>query len=362
MPDGQILRIQLLNPIGAKSRVDLLIPGLFGPIPVPGGDLPDLPVLERLLGKADRLRTTGSDSTELLFDRFGVDPVPDRDPPSAPFSRLSESPDADVSGYWLHADPVHLRPDRDRLLLFDARHLALDRAEADSLVEVFNQHFDGDGLRLEAPSIERWYLHAEQPPRICARPLADVVGRGIERSYLSGDDAADWMRWLNEAQMLFHHADVNRHREFAGRPTVSGIWPWGGGSLADSVPQSRYDCVLAHHPLALGLASAAGVATHSIPEDSAEMPALDRGERMLLYWDAFWPAVLDGDGAAWVRELSRLESWLRIPLERLRTGDLGELVLFPCDGTRLGVTRGSLRFFWRRPGRIAAHLQGMAHG
>ena len=34
-------------------------------------------------------------------------------------------------GWVMHADPVHLRPDQDRLLLFDAPSMAITRREAD---------------------------------------------------------------------------------------------------------------------------------------------------------------------------------------------------------------------------------------
>ena len=348
--------------MGAKGRIDLLIPGIFGPVPVLAADLPDMPVLEKLLGRADRLAAEGSDSIALLFDRFGIEIGKDRDPPCAPFSRLADAPEADPSGFWLHADPVHLRPDRDRLLLFDARHLGLEREEADTLVGLFNGHFAADGLHLEAPANERWYLRVEKPPRIRTSALSDVVGRSIERSSLRGEDAPEWTRWLNEAQMLFHHSDVNQRRERAGRPAVSGIWPWGGGSLPVSMPESRYQAVLACAPLAVGLSKAVGVAAHATPDTPDAIPAVEQEGRMLLYWDALWPAVLDGDGAAWICELSRLEQWLGTLTDRLRTGELDELSLFPCDGTRLLATRGALRRFWRRPTRIAASLQGMLDG
>lgn len=344
--------------MGAKSRIDLLVPGLFGPVPVLEADLPDLPALEKLLGRADRLGVKGPDSIALLFDRFGIDVGSDRGAPSAPFSHLADAPDADPSGFWLHADPVHLRPDRDRLLLFDSRHFGLERGEADSLVGLFNGHFTADGLHLEAPSSERWYLRVEKPPRIRSSALSDLVGRSIERSSLRGEDASQWMRWLNEVQMLFHHSEVNQRRERAGMPTVSGIWPWGGGTLPASIPQTRYQSVLASNPLAVGLASAAGVAAHPIPDTPDAMPAVESGDRTLLYWDALWPAVLDGDGVAWTSEISRFEQWLAMLADRLRAGELAELSLFPCDEMRLRATRRVLRRFWRRPTPIIASLKG----
>lgn len=343
--------------MGANRRIDLPIPGLFGPIPILPEDSPDLPSLSRVLGKAERSPCEGVDLISVLFDRFALEIPKDRDLPSAPFSYLAEVPNAPCEGYWLHADPVHLRPDRDQLVLFHASDLQLDQGEADALVGLFNGHFAADNLRLEAPVPERWYLKAQQPPRIRTRPLADVVGRGIERSYIRGEDAAQWMRWLNEVQMLFHHSPVNQRRELAGRPTVNAIWPWGGGFLPETMPQSGYGSVFAGDSLATGLAKAARVETHPLPEDPQETLACVRSGPTLVLWDTLWPAVVGSDGATWVREMSRLAPWLDKLIRSLKAGEVDEVTLYPCDGTRLKLTRGALRRFWRRPVKVAACMR-----
>lgn len=149
--------------MSAGATLDLLIPGLFGPVPIPPADVPPTPALDRLLARAERVPAESGLEAALL-GRFGV--APGGDLPSAPFSRLADDPGADPTGWWLHADPVHLRPDRDQLRLFDARHLAVTREEANALVALFNAHFAADGLRLEAPLPGRWYLQAEHPPEI----------------------------------------------------------------------------------------------------------------------------------------------------------------------------------------------------
>ncbi|MCG6862527.1 MAG: phosphoglycerate mutase [Chromatiaceae bacterium] len=344
--------------MGENSQIDLVIPGLFGPIPVFPEDLPELSALSGFLGKAESRPALGRNPIAVLFDRFGIELDPSADPPSAPFSRLADTPNATPGGYWLHADPVHLRPDRNQLLLFDARHLRLNPDEADSLAKLFNEQFAADGLCLETPTADHWYLRADSPPRLHTRPLADQIGRRIDRTYLRGEDAARWMGWLNEVQMLFHHADPNRRRETAGRPMVSGIWIWGGGSLPAAMPHCRYRTVYAGDSLTRGLAMAARIAAYPLPD---RLQAPDSGVwpgPMLVFWDALWPAVLDADAGVWVRELARLADLLGELMALLRGGKLGEIAIYPCDGTRLSATRRSLRRFWRRPVRIAARLQG----
>ncbi|MEA3277575.1 MAG: phosphoglycerate mutase [Pseudomonadota bacterium] len=339
------------------KRVDLLIPGLFGPIAIPSDDLTGFPPLERLLGRADRLSVSGADPVAALFERFAIATDPDKDPPSAPFSRLGDGADTDLTAFWMHADPVHLRPDRDRLMLFDSRNLGITHEEADALVELFNGHFGADGLWLEAPDPGRWYLQVEEPPRIRTHSLSAAVGRSIDRLLPKGPEAARWIAWLNEVQMLFHDSEVNRRREQAGRPMINGIWPWGGGQLPESVPGAQLDAVYAEHPLAIGLARAAKVPVRPLTEDAQELVGSRSQATVLLFWDRLWPAVLDADFSTWVQELERLQTLLARLERELRRGRLEALDILPCNGTGFHATRRSLRRFWRRRLALGAQLQ-----
>jgi hypothetical protein len=338
------------------SRIDLVMPGLFGPVPVHPHDLPPTPVLGRLIGRADTwsLPAIGPDQT--LFDCFGVDREPARDAPSGPYCRLADLPGAEPSGYVLHADPVHLRPDRDRLLLFDARHLDLTQRESAALVGLFNRHFAEDGLWLEAGAAQRWYLRVERAPLLRATPLHEAVGRDIRPLLPSGPDARAWMRTINEAQMLFHHAETNRVRERAGRPSVSGIWPWGGGSLPAARPQVDIVQVFGTHALAVGLAAFAGVPVRPVPEDARDLLAWGEKGAVLAYADDLWRPVLDADGRAWLAALRRLEGWLAGLVEGHRPREM-RLNLYPCDGRCYGSSSRSLRRFWRRPAALSDRLQ-----
>ena len=412
-------------------RLDLLIPGLFGPVPVPPGGVPPTPVLSRLLGRADRLavsdrpraigpspmadpppaedRLAGADRLPVvgttdpcrtLFDLFGYVPPPERDCPSAPYCRLAdrqtEDPGTGKEPDVLHADPVHLRPDRDRLVLFAGPDLAPDRAEADALVNLFNQHLGEEGLRLEAPTPARWYLLTERPPELVTQPLAAVLGRPIAGQLPRGTEARRWARLLNEVQMLFHHSEVNQRREAAGIPTLNGLWLWGGGwSLPPPSGQVGYARVFSADPLARGLALARGIPTSPLPADlgavlaaagtsvSAFAPTSMRGPApistpppnqpvpnqartstpasppaILIHWSGLWEAVLAADGPAWLASLTALELWLsgstgpadregatgRVsPIHRLN------LNLYPADGERFQYRAHYRYWFWRQP-------------
>lgn len=422
-------------------RLDLLIPGLFGPVPVPPGGVPPTPVLSRLLGRADRLagpdrpladgpspktdpppafdgpagadRLLGAataDPCRTLFHLFGYAPAPEGDCPSAPHCRLADrqtdDPGMVPDTYVLHADPVHLRPDRDRLVLFAGPDFAPDRAEADALVALFNQHLGEEGLRLEAPTPGRWYLLSEQVPELVTQPLAAVLGRPIAGQLPQGPEARRWARLLNEVQMLFHHSEVNQRREAAGIPTLNGLWLWGGGQLLPPpTGEVGYARVFSADPLARGLARARGIPTASQPADlgavlaaagpavSAFAPTLIRGPAplpvqtpnqtaptetristpvspaaILIHWSGLWEAVLAADDMAWLASLTALEQWLAgsggpagkrgatgrgSPIQSLN------LDIHPANGECFHY-RAHHRFrFWRHPPRLIRPDRGL---
>jgi hypothetical protein len=343
-----------------RHCIEILIPGLLGPIPIAPDELPPTPVLARLLGRADPLPGGESDPVAALLGRFGVasdaDADADADLPSAPFCRLVEGGEPGAAGFLMHADPVHLRADRDRLLLFDARHLGVTVEEAAALVDLFNAHFVQDGLRLEAPVPQRWYLHLPRPPRIHTHPLHAATGRGIAGFLPAGEEAAGWAGRLNEVQMLFHHAQVNVRREAEGRPTVNGIWPWGGGHFPPPLDGSGYARVLGEHPLALGLAVAAGIPAEPLPKDGGSLLAGGGDGDVLVLWDRLWPAALDADPVGWCKEVQRLDAWLAPLADGLgRRGQI-RVELDPCNGERYRLDRKALRRFWRRPLRLAERV------
>lgn len=304
----------------------LVVPGLLGPMP----RLADIgssrfPLLERLLARADR-QGAASGYGETLFGLFGLAPPEDADLPSAALAYLGDTGAAPV-GVVFHAAPVHLRPDQDRLLLFDHPGEDLTEAETAVFVDAVNRHFAADGWRLEATSAGRWYLHLPQQPRLRTHPLAEVVGRNVDLFQPSGEDAAYWQGCLNEIQMLFFDLPVNARREAAGRLPVSGLWLHGGGELA-AAASHPFASLEGADLLLAGLAASAGDASGD--------------ERLVVSRDA-WRAVQDADPSAWQQALAGLE--LRLP----QLMSQGELRLYPCHG-QCHIYRPAHRYrVWRRP-------------
>jgi hypothetical protein len=355
-----------VGPVGGSARsLDLLVPGLLGPVPISPEDIPAVPVLERLLSRGTPLPGGVVGLIESLFAAFGLGLGEDggedlgRAAPSAPLCYLADAPLGDQGGYRLHADPVYLRLDRGHLLLYDARRLDLTQPEADALVALFNGHFAAQGLTLEAPVPGRWYLRLNEAPKLCTRPLDAVVGRSVAASLPTGEDAPRWACVLNEAQMLFAQAEPNRQREAEGRLPVSGIWPWGGGELSNLRPRARHRSVFADHPLSAGLARRAGAVLYPLAGVEGDLAAAVAEGPILVVWDRLWPAVLDVDPGLWSQELEGLEHCLGQLQGLLASGRLHHWILDGCHGSPRRIARPDAWRLWRRVRPLAAMLTTM---
>lgn len=330
----------------AAHHLSVIVPGLLGPVTDPdavAGLLPDLPATAALLARADRLPGPATAETALCR-AFGIDGPPW---PVAAAARAGEA-DAAAPGarWWLRVDPVHLRVDTNHARLFGGHVLGLEADEAEALVARLNAHFGADGLTLEAPAPDRWYLALDEAQALEAHAPAEVVGRNVDHFLPTGADAARWRGRLNEIQMLLHDAPPNRAREEHGRLTVNSGWVWGGGYAPRALAAPSR--VLAADPLARGLARLAGTEAEPLPASAA---ALGPGAgHTLVFEPAARDPLVHGEIEAWLEAVQRLErAWLAPLRERLRRRELDALDIVPADGRRFRVTRGGLRRFWRRP-------------
>jgi len=171
--------------------------------------------------------------TVALFQALGA---PDATP-VAPLALLGAGADP-AADYVLCADPVHLVADRDTVVL---AHAIDDVSEDDAwaLVEMLNRHFAGDDLRFEAVRQDAWFARRREAPDIVTTPVDAARGRRLLASLPRGAEGGTWQRWQNEIEMLLHEHPVNSAREARGEATVSGVWFWGGGRLADAGAMPR---------------------------------------------------------------------------------------------------------------------------
>ncbi len=153
--------------------------------------------------------------------------------PAAALTRLAHGAKPVRDEYL--AEPVMLRPDRDRLSLRRLGDDAPDAEETRALVQAAHAHFPEDELRI-APGADVWHvrlpgveprtgLPVERAQEALLNPLPEEFGVDVRG-----------MRVLNELQMLWYSHPVNEARRSQGRAEVNALWIWGGGDLPRDVP------------------------------------------------------------------------------------------------------------------------------
>jgi hypothetical protein len=325
----------------------MLVPGLLG---FPGGE-PYAPpaALQRLLARAEPLpQPAARGPEEVVFRLFGANPAdPDGDLPVAAVTRLLDLAVVD-NGWWLRADPVHLIPDRDRLILTDASRLDITQEEANRLIGEIAEIYKADGWLFKAPRPGRWYVKPPHTPRIRTTPLADVIGRDIHPSLPAGPDGKTWHAILNEMQILLHTAKANEQRERDGKPPINSLWFWGGGRVPN-IGAHPFTEIWSAEPVTLALARLSQTPSHDLPRDFADWQQRASAGVHLVAVDTAYVPVLYRDHTGWREALAALESaWFEPLLAALKSGALDELRLVNETGRTFLLTGRHARRWWRR--------------
>ncbi len=331
--------------MASQRRARLVLPGLLGPISDPdtvARIAQPLPALACHLARARSQPAATDDGEGAVCAAFGVDGPPW---PVAAAARYGEA-EAPAHGatYWLRLDPVHLRVDTNHARLFGPYVLAVTAEQAESLVARLNEHLAADGLRIEAPAPDRWYLPLAEAPELTTWPLPFVAGRNINMFMPSGPASGRWRGWLTELQMLLHDAPANAERERAGQLPVNSVWPWGEGAVPQ--PPSAPAAVASNEALPRGLATLAGSQAFDLPAEAPdEWPT---GTTLVVDSSAREP-LIHGEVEGWLEVLDRLEAqWLGPLWDALAAGRLDAVELEPGDGRRHTLTRAGRYRLWRR--------------
>jgi hypothetical protein len=298
----------------------LLIPGFLRAHQAAGR--PRLPKLEQMLGRATEGESRHTSARlGTLFGLAAADIQP------GPFMHLSDGGQRD-EGYWLRADPVHLAPDRDQLVLMPPEMLDVRQAEMHALAAAFDATYGAEGWRLEYPQVDRGYLRAPEALDVVAHDPEPFIGGPVLEAMPGGPDGTRLKRLMNEIQMLFHTHPVNTDREEAGRPTINSLWLWGGGRLppATGVAPQR---IVTDLPLLRGLAVWAGQSVVT-PSTAAQVVA----------GDLIGLPVTDMDA------LER--DWFGPLLKLMKSDTLDDLDIHLEGLGDFTLSRGAARRFWRR--------------
>ena len=207
----------------AKALV-LIAPGLLSR---PDETLAAMPALRRLAAYADAGVAAAPDVVHALFAALAMRV----DTPTGPLALLGKGGDPG-DDYVLCAAPVELaRGAGDSV---EVRGVSeIPAADADRLVRMLDRHFANDDLRFEALHGTPWFARRTQASVVTMTSPAAAHGRALAASLPQGEDAARWRRWQDEIAMMLHDDPINRAREAADLPPVSGVWFFGGGRLCD---------------------------------------------------------------------------------------------------------------------------------
>lgn len=332
---------------------DLLLPRVSGSEPYQ--DL-RLPMLETLLARGNVVQQPALERDAWLCRAFSV--AKQHDWPIAALTLAADGVDPEHY-YWLRADPVELRLERNRLVMAGGVS-DLDADESRDLVAALNKHFARDGITLLAPFPQRWYLRTDRAPGIVTAPLALAANHDIDRHLPQGNAALDWHRVINEAQMVLHEHAVNEAREARGAATVNSVWLWGGGT-SPVVGRPSYQTVWSNDVLTRSLAAAAGIARRPLPDHGAAWlaAATAGGGNHLLVFDRLQDALRAGGIAAWREQLAMFErDWMTPLLPALRKGKISVLTLAATHSDNLleaTFTPAQRWRFWRRARPLASY-------
>ena len=345
-------------------ELSLVIPNLILPRPPqgPGSALLDvyhelnLPNLEYMLGRMSHLPLPTVSLEAWLCDAYGVLPSPDL--PLGALSLLAEQ-GKPGEAFWLCADPVHLEPQRDQLVLIDGEQLAISRAEADQLVAALNEHFAPTGETFHAIEPHRWFARLSKPLEIITQPLLSVAGRSIAQHMPSAYHASKLNQFMTEAQMLLHAHPVNQAREAQGQPPINSIWPWGGGSLP-AVSERPYAHVWSSNPVAQGLARASRSLYSGLPAHAQAVLDEDgSSSHSLVVLDMLRAPAAYGNYAGWQKAMRSLEEkWMRPLANAYRKGLIRTLTLHALNEEQhlqFTLERSSRWQIWRRPDSLARY-------
>ncbi|RRQ20021.1 hypothetical protein [Thiohalobacter thiocyanaticus] len=335
-------------------ELSLCVPGLLGPLPGVDPtdlDLPALPALCRLLARADR----GRGPRELFEALADLGGYPRAALPAARLRYLAETGGMGGPGDLLCADPVHLRADQDRVLLFDA-DLNVTAGEAHALCEAFNAFEADSGMRLECVTPEHWYLHVPGGIDIETTPLQHARGRDIDPLLPRGPGRVRWHALLNEWQMLLFQQPANQQRQQAGRPMINGVWLWGEGELVDG--HTEVKTLWADDPLVQGMGRHLSVNSRQLPADPAHwLASVGPGHHWIHLPGLLLPlAYLDLEH--WRQSVMELETaWFQPLFAAVNSGRVNRVNLLPCNGSVFHYRRRYRWRFWRRARPLTTYMQ-----
>jgi hypothetical protein len=328
----------------------LLIPHLFWPQEAADAVASglELPAFRTLLGRSRAERFDAVPYEGWLCRAFQVERQ--QDWPVAPLTLTIDGGEIG-DAYCLRADPVHLKMQRDRLLLIENALFDVSADDAQALVSSLNQHFAAEGIAFYTRDPKRWYAKVPRQPKLVTRSMSEVAGNDVDAFLPTGEDALPWHRLFNEAQMVLHASPASAARDERGEPAVNSVWFWGGG-VQTRVRGQPYATVWSDDALAVALATLADIPVRDCPDGAEAVCRLgEEGSAYLIVLSELSSATGHHDSNAWRERMSALETrWFAPMLRALRHREITRLsVVVPGAAScwRFDIASRDLLKFWR---------------
>ena len=282
----------------------------------------------------------------LLCDQFSV--LLDGDYPIAAIAAAVDGLDV-ANAYWLRADPVHLRLQRDCFSLDESVPLSLEPAHAEQMLASLNLHFACDLNPVSGkPKYQfligtsgAWYLRCQPQPSITTTLPSVAAGKNSHQFLPQGEDSAQIIGMLNEVQMLLHEHPSNLVRESEGVEPVNSIWLSGGGFLPKLISPTNAEMLMGSSAFYEGLALWANAQYQPLPANINDI-LTNRAVRIQL------------------RSSEKLDShWFKSILDALSTKKITQLTLnlgFYDQTLSVNINPMDRYKFWRKAKPLQHYL------
>lgn len=332
-----------------KSHIDLIIPGLCGPLPELSTlrDSKALSAFTAFLGKANKqdvglnIRSAMS-YAEQLCSLMGINYNP---VPNAELSLLAHGIKSE-GYYWMHADPVHMLADVDHAVLYDSHSLNLNEDEASVLLSDLNQHFKQDGIAFVMADANHWFVKSKKPFNVTTSCLSNSVMQNINQLMPTGDGAELCKQLMNESQMLLHANSVNEKRENNGLLTANSLWFWGEGSLTGN-NDTNVDKCFGNSILLRGISRYLNIDCEAFTATDIATVNLDKFKHNLVVIDDLMAPCSYGDVESWLSSFEKMYSSQLKPFIAYALKNNFTIHCYPCNGYRYIISSMTKYRFWR---------------
>ena len=332
-------------------NLHLFIPSLFwhdASLPEIYHELPTS-TLENILAKSSMKTEIPQKYEEWLCKTFNI--TKQQNWPIAPITLNAEILNniSQDKGYWLRADPVHLRIEQNHILLADNQAFNISIKESKQLTDSLNQHFASRDLEFLLMDHDRWYINLTKTPDMETCELSHITGKNINDFLPSGRDSQFWHNIFNEIQMLLHEHPVNLARLARKELPINSVWFWGGGVMPDSL-NSPFSQIWSDEFLSRALALSSGTKHDKLPLNAQTWQQSAAPGDHLIVIDQLWRKAQYNDAYGWREAFKQLEqSWLSPLFVALQKQNVNKLTLTSTNenATRhFTISRKNLWRFW----------------